>query len=59
MELALSIALSLSIAAYFSDFGKRLGSAGERIFADVGIAVAHGGAFMTHQGHDDGATPRC
>ena len=29
-----------------SDFGKCLRSAGEGFFADVDIAVAHGGAFM-------------
>jgi hypothetical protein len=31
-----------------SDFGKRLGSAGKGFLADVGIAVAHGRAFMAH-----------
>jgi hypothetical protein len=30
-----------------SDFGKRGGSTGERVFADVSISVAHGRAFMT------------
>jgi hypothetical protein len=29
-----------------SDFGKRLGSAGEGFFADVSIAVAHDGALV-------------
>jgi hypothetical protein len=31
-----------------SDFGKRAGSAGEGFFADMGIPVAHGRAFMAH-----------
>ena len=37
-----------------SDFGKCLRSAGEGFFADVDIAVAHGGAFMANESHDDG-----
>jgi hypothetical protein len=41
-------------ARRFSDFGKRLRSADKCFHADVGVAVAHGRAFMANQGHDDG-----
>ena len=36
------------------DFRQRAGSALQRFFADVGVAVAHCGAFMADKRHNDG-----
>ena len=43
LRIIISFASKVSFAV-LSDFGKRLRSTGERFLADVGVAVAHGGA---------------